>query len=164
MHADLLFVMAEIAAAFAGFSSLVAAIARRDSNDRDQLEFDFRTLRNVLLLSLQAIAYALLPTVIEGQGVSSELSFRLSACVFFLAGGPYLAFTLRQIPNAYSRLSRTVPLSFWINAGAVIIAVGAQAFVGLGLLPIHTYLIALALFLYCAGFGFVRLFVSLRPS
>lgn len=56
MHSDFLFIIAEIAAAFAGFASLVAAISRREDRSSDQERLDFLTLQNVLLLSLLAVA------------------------------------------------------------------------------------------------------------
>lgn len=163
MHDDLLFVMAEIAAAFAGFSSLVAAISRRGNDSADQLEFDFRTLRNVLLLSLQAILFALAPSLVEAQGLSTEAAFRLSGGLLFTAGGAYVLFTLRALPASYRQIGRTVPLSFKANAGVVMAGIALQGASALGLVPTSTYLLAVAAFVYCAGFGFVRLFVSLRP-
>ena len=164
MHDDLLFVMAEIAAAFAGFSSLVAAISRRGDDTPEQVEFDFRTLRNVLLLSLQAILFALVPVLLERQGLSSEAAFRAAAALFAITGAAYVAYTIRSLPAAYREIGRRTPLSFQINAGMLIVGLLSQAASALGLLPIHTYLLALAVFIYCAGFGFVRLFVSHRPA
>ncbi|GEM_PF-5993354 len=174
MHADFLYIVAEIAAAFAGFSSLVAAISRRSedapepisprSEDApEQLEMDFRTLRNVLLLSLQAVLYALLPNLLERQGLTPEVAFRIAGAFLFMAGGAYVLFTIRQLPNAYHQLGRTVPSSFKLNAGLILAGCAMQAASALGLVPIHTYLVSLSFFVYCAGFGFVRLFVSLRP-
>ena len=66
--------------------------------------------------------------------------------------------------DAFSQFGRTVPLSFKLNATLVLLGVTSQGGGALGLLPFHTYLVALSFFLYCAGFGFVRLFVSLRPQ
>ena len=163
MHDDLLFVMAEIAAAFAGFSSLVAAISRRGNESADQIEFDFRTLRNVLLLSLQAILFALAPSLVESQGFSTEMAVRLSGGFVFVVGGAYTLFTIRALPAAYHQVGRTVPLSFKVNSGIVMTAIALQGANALGVVPTNTYLLAVAGFLYCAGFGFVRLFVSLRP-
>jgi len=160
---DLLFVMAEIAAAFAGFASLVAAIARRGDDSSERIEFDFRTLRNVLLLSLQAILYALAPVLLAHQGLSSEVAFRMSGALMFVAGGAYVLFTLNALPSAYTQIGRTVPVSFKLNAAIVMFGILSQGASAVGLVSIQTYLLAIAAFIYCAGFGFVRLFVSLRP-
>jgi hypothetical protein len=159
VHDDLLFVMA----AFAGFASLVAAISRRGDDSPEQVEYDFRTLRNVLLLSLQAILYALAPVLLARQGLSTEFAFRASGVLMFVAGGVYVLFTLSALPAAYGQLGRTVPLSFKLNAGVVIGGILSQGASALGWIPTDTYVLAIAGFLYCAGFGFVRLFVSLRP-
>lgn len=160
---DLLFVMAEIAAAFAGFASLVAAISRRGDDSPQRIEFDFRTLRNVLLLSLQAILYALAPVLLAHQGLSSDVAFRMSSALMFVGGGAYTVFTLKALPSAYLEIGRTVPLSFRLNAVILLAGILCQGASALGLVPTETYLLAIAAFLYCAGFGFVRLFVSLRP-
>ena len=164
MHADLLFIIAEIAAAFAGFASLVAAISRRSSPGPQQDRLDFGTLQNVLLLSLLSVGFALFPNVLERQGLSAAIAWRTSAAAFAIVVGTYVGYVLRTLPAAYRELGRRVPPSFVFNAVLIILGLSVQVLCAAGLVPLATYLLPLSTILYAAGFGFVRLFVSLRPD
>ena len=164
MHADFLFIVAEIAAAFAGFASLVAALSKRGNRSPEQERLDFLTLQNVLLLSLLAVAFALLPNLLERQNLSPAVAWRSSAAAFALGVGSYCAYILRQIPGRYRELRQKVPFSFRLNAGILLLCLVAQGFCAAGAAPLSAYLLGLSALLYNAGFGFVRLFVSLRPQ
>ena len=71
---------------------------------------------------------------------------------------------INTLPRAYRELGRRLPMSFRVNAGLIIVSVVAQALCAFGLLPFGSYLVGLSVLLYAAAFGFVRLFVSLRPA
>ena len=163
MYSDLLFIIAEIAAAFAGFASLVAAISRREGNSYEQEILDFYTLRNVLLLSLLTIAFALVPNLLERQVSTPLVAWRMSAATFVVVVGGYVVFTLGRFPRAYQGVGRTMPLSFWMNAVVLFFGLIGQFFLAAGQAPVSIYLLSLSALIYCAGFGFVRLFTSLRP-
>ena len=164
MHADFLFIIAEIGAAFAGFASLVAAISRRGDRSADQERLDFGTLQNVLLLSLQAIAFALLPNLLERLTGSESTAWRVAATCYAPVIAGYVAYTLGRLPRTYGHVGRQVPATFWLNAALIIATVVIQVLVATASVPAVAYLAGISVLLYCAGFGFVRLFVSLRPT
>jgi hypothetical protein len=164
VHTDFLFIVAEIAAAFAGFASLAAAIATRQEQTLDQARLDFRTLQNVLVLSLLTIAFSLVPSAIARQGIEAPTAWRVCAAAFCVAKASYLAYFLPQILTAYRSLGRRAPISFVANAclaAGSCIVLGACA---AGMLPPSSYLLSLIVLLYLAGFGFIRFFISMGRS
>ena len=164
MHSDFLFIVAEIAAAFVGFSSLVAVISSRTDRTPEREEFDFYTLRNVLLLSLMAIFFALLPNLLERLSADARLAWRISAAIYSGVIGLYIVYTWPLFTRTYRGIGRSVPATFHVNALALFLCAIAQTFAAVDRIAADTYLIGLSVLLYNAGFGFVRLFVSLRPQ
>ena len=81
-EADLLLTVAEIAVAFAGFSSLVSVVARGSTQDPAAASF---YLRFTLEVSLFVVAFSLLPFLPLGYEISRELAWRLSSLVFVLS-------------------------------------------------------------------------------
>jgi hypothetical protein len=162
---DFLFTVAEVAVAFAGFAGLVTVLTQRLA--KTEREFDIVRFRDMLLLSLIAAAFSLLPTLPSAFGASDEATWRLSAVLFLIA---WAGFGLQGL-IAGLRLSRsgTRPFSrplFWSN-----LVIHVPAMIALLLVAIDAplvasvrsavYLAALFAMLYLAGAYFVALFISL---
>jgi hypothetical protein len=162
---DFLSTVAEVAVAFAGFAGLVTVLTQRLA--KTEREFDIVRFRDMLLLSLIAAAFSLLPTLPSAFGASDEATWRLSAVLFLIA---WAGFGLQGL-IAGLRLSRsgTRPFSrplFWSN-----LVIHVPAMIALLLVAIDAplvasvrsavYLAALFAMLYLAGAYFVALFISL---
>ena len=161
MHSDLLFIIAEIGAAFAGFSSLVAAISRRSDDGPERVQLIFKSLHNALMASLIVVAFALLPSIVIRQSVEPEVAWRSSAAACSLLFSLYIASALRRLLGAYRASGEAVPRGFMFNTAASIGCVLIFAACAVGVFPTSSYLVALAGILYCAGVAFLRFFVSM---
>ena len=161
MHTDFLFIVAEIAAAFAGFTTLVAAISRRQDDTPEQGQLAFGTLQNALVLSLFTVAFALIPSVIERQGVTPSVAWRGSATAAAATIAPYIAYVLRSLVSAYRAANQRAPLTFVANMAVGFASLFTFALCAAGTLPTSSYLLALSALLYLAGFAFVRFFVTI---
>ena len=82
-NTDTLLAMAEIAAAFAGFSALVSVLRRRSTKPGEALH-DLLRLRLVIASSVAGVAAALIPVGIAGYGLDPSTTWRLSALVFLV--------------------------------------------------------------------------------
>jgi len=162
---DFLFTIAEVAVAFAGFAGLVTVLARRATESDRAL--DIVRLRDLLLLSLLAVAAALFPKLPVAFGAGEETTWRVAAAFFGVA---WVGFGIQGLWAGW-RLARSGsrpfarPL-FWSNLvvhvpcmlALLLVAVDA-GFVS-GVRP-GVYLAVLFALLYLAGAYFVALFVSL---
>lgn len=161
MHTDLLFIVAEVGAAFAGFATLVAVISDRSGRPLVQVRLNFRLLENALIGSLFAVAFAILPTVVERQAVEPALAWRGSAVACSFAFGGYMAYVVPRLVRSLRAASQPVPLSFFVNtllSGVWVLIFAACA---IGVLPTTSYLIALTGILGSAGIAFLRFFLLL---
>ena len=79
VHTEFLFIVAEVAVAFAGFAGLVVAISGMRDQEPEKARLQFELLRNVLGTSLLAITFALIPPMIADMGASPEATWRGSA-------------------------------------------------------------------------------------
>jgi hypothetical protein len=82
-NTDTLLAMAEIAAAFAGFSALVSVLRRRSAKPGEAIH-DLLRLRLVIASSVAGVAAALIPVGIAGYGLDPSMTWRLSALVFLV--------------------------------------------------------------------------------
>jgi peptidoglycan/LPS O-acetylase OafA/YrhL len=157
----LLFIIAEIGAAFAGFSSLVAGVSRRSGDTPERVRLIFKSLQNALIASLLAVAFALLPSIVVRQSVEPGVAWRASAAACSLILGLYIARALRRLLGAYHDSGESVPRGFIVNTAVSIGCVFIFAACAVGILPTSSYLVALAGILYSAGVAFLRFFVSM---
>lgn len=84
-EAEILFTIAEVAVAFAGFASIVGVLGRRYSSDDPRLD-SFR-LRTMLGASLAVVGSSLFPFLPNTYGASDPLIWRISALVALVAYG-----------------------------------------------------------------------------
>jgi hypothetical protein len=82
--ADFLFVVAEIAVAFAGFASIVAVLGQRSTHDHAAVEAS--RLRGLIEFSLVAVTFSLLPYVAARLSGNHLAAWRVSSGLFFVVG------------------------------------------------------------------------------
>jgi len=161
LHDDLLFIIAEIGAAFAGFATLVAVISGRSGRPAEQVRLHIRMLQNALIGSLLAVAFAILPAVILRQAVEPTIAWRGSAALCSLALGGYMAYVMPRLIRAMRAAGQSVPVAFFVNATVSGVVVLVFAGCAVGTLPTSSYLIALAGLVGSAGAAFLRFFLEL---
>jgi len=82
--ADFLFVVAEIAVAFAGFASIVAVLGQRSTHDHAAVEAS--RLRGLIEFSLVTVTFSLLPYVAARLSDNHLAAWRVSSGLFFVVG------------------------------------------------------------------------------
>ena len=95
VEADFLFTIAEVAAAFAGFSTLVVVVARRSRDTTGRLATT--RLTNMLRLSLLVILFSLVPYLPTYSGLSKIGAWRVSSGLFATLWLAYIAYGLRHM-------------------------------------------------------------------
>ena len=157
-----LFVIAQIAVAFAGFASLVAVIGHRRGHDDPS--WDAARLEGMLRLSLFTGAFALLPFIPYQAGLSQMTTWRLCAGLFAASGVGTMLYTikrLRRVPNI--RIATRWGL-FWMTLSILAQAVLAAASIGWIPKPAAAYLFGLYTYLVITGLIFLRLIKSLSAE
>jgi hypothetical protein len=162
-NADLLLTIAEIAVAFAGFASLVSALSSGRSAKRALAQsILFRTM---VLMSLTVVAFALLPFMTHGFGISPSMAWRLASGLFLLGGSAGLYTGIRYLLNARSAtgpmkgVGRLVA-SIDIPAGVALLLLAANTLGFGGAFVSDSYIAALLLYLFGSGVSFAALLFS----
>lgn len=160
---DYLFLVAELAVAFAGFTAIVSVLdARSDSRKR---ALDVLRLRAMLEASLTTIALALLSSLLLQAGLG-ETAWRWACAIGALAVGVlYVA----QVRRSFTREMKEIPgyslIFARFLAGMGIAGMGgliAGAF-GVGD-PATLYALSATLLLSVAGLQFFRVSISIMGS
>ena len=160
-QADFLFVVAEVAVALSGFAGLVTVISRRSGRSSDEAKLDLQRLRNVLVVSLLAAGFALVPYVAELVAARPASAWRSCAVLFLVASLGTLGPTIRRTIGAYRAADEPVPASAWGAVAAISLSWLLLLLCAAGLFPAATYLAALLALLFVSATSFVRVFVSL---
>ncbi len=153
---DFLFIVAEVAVAFAGFASIVAVLGQRATRDHPRLDA-FR-LRGLLECSLAVAAFSLLPYAIARSTGDEPLAWRLCAATFLVVG-----LLLIWSTGARRRSIEDIPVTAGIRVAILILYLAplpALAAVSLGLAGPGVYLLCLVSYLFAAGVGFFRVLAS----
>ena len=158
---DYLFTIAEVAAAFAGFSTLVVIVAQRLSGIRS--ERGALALVNMLRLSLLVILFALFPYLPNYSGLTDLQAWRVSSALFALG---WLIYLIGGVP--WMLAGRMLPSLTWVNKlnvfvvepGAVV-ALALGAFGTWGAQTGLVYLSCLLIMLYVAGWLFLQQVVAI---
>jgi hypothetical protein len=161
-EAELLFTIAEIAVAFAGFASIVSVLGRRYSKDDPRLD-SFR-IRTMLQASLGAVFSSLFPFLPANFGVSDPLVWRISALVGVVAFGILGAewwLRYRELNRQGLRESAFIPYIFTALELGVFIPLILVIFGSFPQLAFRFYLAALYLLLLESGVFFFRVVTSL---
>jgi len=154
-----LFVIAQIAVAFAGFASLVAVIGHRRGHDDPK--WDAARLEGMLRLSLFTGAFALLPFIPYQAGMPQLTTWRFCAGLFAVSGIGTMLYTikrLRAVPNI--RLVNRWGF-FWMGLSVFAQIVLVLASIGWIPKPAAAYLFGLYTYLVITGLIFLRLIRSL---
>ena len=155
---DVLLTFAEIAVAFAGFSSVVA-IFQKQSADRGA-GFDLFRFWIMLEFSLAALFFALLPFPLHFLGLSAPVVWSCASgalLVFIVAHASFTSYLIRRgeprvvssLTRGLSRAAKTVYLVIVLAQALNLAGVPGRGF---GL-----YLLGLFLLLFGAAVNFVRL-------
>ena len=156
VEADFLFTVAEVAAAFVGFSTLVVVVQQRLTGTRVALVTT--RLMAMLRQSLMAILFCFVPFLPEYAGLSSAAAWRLSSALFcFVWLIYYIGILLSARAQGYHPGSSTVNR---VNVFAVhplaIVALGLGALGLWGDKAGLVYLCCILGILYLCGFLFLQ--------
>lgn len=161
---EILLTIAEVAVAFAGFASLVGILGRRSA--RDDPRILGARMRGMILFSLVAVGFSLVPFILHRYGLAEATVWRLASALFLGALGAIAVWLWRSIRRlnvgSANRHGIGAVLASAIGAGLVILALNV-----LGVAPTlgpALYLTALGLLLFLAGFAFVLILFSFLPT
>ena len=168
LEADLLLTVAEVAVAFAGFASLVGILGQRSARD-DPRVLGAR-MRGMVLFSLLAVFFALLPILLARYGLDDVLVWRTSSALFAFAlasVGVWLIWTVSRLIRLGIRrgpLQRRLIPAVLLTAipGGVVVLLSNALLVP----PDHLaaiYLTALGLDLFLSAFAFSLILFSFLP-
>jgi hypothetical protein len=162
---EVLLTLAEIAVAFAGFSSIVAIF--QQSSDPERGSFDLFRFWVMLEFSLAALFFSLLPLPLGFLGLASGVVWSIAggALIAFVVGHAVLASRLirRRVPAVVSSLTRGLSLAANV-AFSIIILSQVLNLVGVLGRTFAPYLLGLLLLLFGAALNFVRLVWVGNPS
>jgi hypothetical protein len=152
---DSLLTLAEIAVAFAGFSSVVVLFSRRDE---DGLQgFDRIRFRVMLLASLLAAFFAVLPLPLQELGVPHGLIWLICSggLALYLGGGAIGQFRTRHLFTrpAERALSILFQLAAWTAFACLVLNVAGVGFHR----QAGPYVLGVSWLLFQAGWQFYRL-------
>jgi hypothetical protein len=154
-HGDWLRTFAEVAVALAGFAGLLAGIRQRSKRES---RINITRLRTIVETSLSVLAFSLLPTLLNGLGVTEFGAFRISA-VLFLAG--FIPLTVKgfhrfRVASGASalRLSPLLGGTYLVSAMALVAGLGCALGVPTFAVP-TLYLVSLAATLAIGAFNFL---------
>ena len=157
---DLLLTIAEVAVAFAGFASIVSVLGRRSSDTPEYI--NALRMRAMILSSLLAVAFSILPFVLHSYGLTGGMLWRTSSAVLLLASTG-LAYSILSrifaVPATATRRTWIAVVVFATLASTVLTA-GANALGATGTSAAAVYLTSIALLLFLAGFVFSFILIS----
>ncbi len=164
-HGEILFTIAEVAVAFAGFASIVGILGRRSTSSPDDLVA--LRMRIMLLHSLTVVAFSFVPHLIHTYGIEGEVVWRASSGFWLIVSGfvgVSIAVRVRALISASDYRDRTGIVAL----GVFIADTGLSLANVLGLteqIAAAVYLTALALRLFLSGLAFSSVISSfLTPS
>ena len=153
---DFLFIVAQIAATFAGFSTLVVVVSQRLSGTRSRLV----TIRLLLMLRLSIIAimFCLVPFLFERAGSTGQVPWRLSSAFLAAAWLTHCGSTVHTFHRAglLAQLSLLNRINLFAIQPAAIIALGLGVLGIWGRFIAVVYLGAILCMLSICGFLFFQ--------
>ena len=108
-HTDLLTALGEVAAAFVGFSLVVAVLRARPAGSVKEIR-RFYSMRDVAEIGLLVVGGAFLPLIIHAFGTSPQTAWRLASATLFVAGGLSLASSLWRQRRIGRQVVREAPI------------------------------------------------------
>ncbi len=167
VETEILLTIAEVATAFAGFASLVGVLGQQSSR-ADPRVLGTR-MRAMILFSLLAVAFSLLPFILHRYGLAESLVWRLASGLFavgFLTVGVWLRSALKRLGGLDLPSRPVAPfvqgvLLACVITGTVLLAMNT-VLVTPSLLP-AVYLTILGVCLFLSGLPFSLIFFSFLP-
>jgi len=150
-HTDLLSLIAEVSAAFVGFSLVVGLLQPGQANAASRLS----SMQGVAELGLIAAGGAILVLLLNASGVAAEVSWRASSGALALGWAVILYFALRRALRAGGSLWEPQPLVGGALACSGILLLAWNA-ISPGTLSGPLYLVALTLALADSAFLFIQ--------
>ena len=161
---DILLTIAEVAVAFAGFSSLVGILGQRSSLD-DPRVLGVR-MRAMLLSSLLVVAFSILPVVMARYGTTPELLWSSSSLMLLVTVGAFCVWVLLS----FRSLGRPALTRTWVQRLIILPTVFLTLTSLVALLLVNVmlarpaiYLTALLLLLFQSGHTFCHIVFSFLP-
>ena len=163
MNLEFLFTVAQIAVAYAGFSTLIAVIASSNVGNIISSRIYY-----MLLLSLITISFSLVPSVIVAYGVSETIAWRISSTLYAISWMVYWINALRTIPRFFGINSQGMSYlnkfhTYVLHPGSIL----ALIFCGLGFFDETLgaiYATALFITLYMSGYLFYQIVMSFSEA
>ncbi len=163
-ESDVLLTIAEVAIAFAGFSSLVGILGQRSSLD-DPRVLGTR-MRGMLLSSLIVTAFAILPGALGRYAAAPELVWRWSSLGLLAASAMYFVWVLLSFRSlGRAAMTRTRVQRFVILPTVILTLTSLTALLVMNVILARPwiYLTALLLVLFQSGFTFCHIVFSFLP-
>lgn len=153
---DILYTLAELAVALAGFSAIIGVLSSR--KDRADRKVNALRLQVMLETCFMVAAVALFPALLSHLGVDSSMIWRIASAVFLCIAIPF-EFVARNrtkdLPNMTLTKVNVNTVNWGLSIGADLILVAIVINVA-GINSEALYLIALFLQLTLAGILFVQ--------
>ena len=167
VESEILLTIAEVAVAFAGFASLVGVLGQRSSR-ADPRVLGTR-MRAMILFSLLAVAFSLVPFVLYRYELDESSVWRFSSGLFllgFLAVGVWLARAVTRLRGLDLPIRPVAPfigavLFVSVTTGTILLALNT-VFVAPRLMP-AVYLTSLGVCLFLSGLPFSLIVFSFLP-
>ena len=161
VEADFLFTIAEVAAAFAGFSTLVVVVAQRSRDSTSELSTV--RLTNMLRLSLLVILFSLVPYLPTYSGISRVGAWRISSGLFAALWLAYIAYGLRHmvLDGTLRLASRVDKINFFVVETLAVFALAGGALGAWGDQTGLVYLTCLLVMLYISGWLFLEQVINI---
>lgn len=161
---DYLFLICELAVAFAGFTAVVTVL--HISPDERERALLVNRVRQMLELSLVTVAAGLAPGLLMRLGLEGEGVWRIAGAVFVVVG---LVLIRIQGPRGFAARVRAAP-GYNVPISIFLVVLGVVVILGFGLAasgitdPEGAYTLAITLLLGMAGIQFLRASVWVLQS
>jgi hypothetical protein len=160
-HSDTLLTIAEIAVAFAGFSSIVVVFQNRDSGSWEPL--DFIRYRSMLVGSLMTALFTAVPLVVSWLAVPPSLVWRVSSAAMLLWFAVIIVVQFRIRSFFPSRAGQVRWVAFILTSSSAAACLGLNA---LGIAfqgTAEPFMVGITWILFLSGWQFYQL-VALPAS
>ena len=116
----------------------------------------------MILSSLLAVAFSLLPFLLHGYGLTGSVLWRTSSAVLLLASTGLAYSILSRIAAVPATATRRTGIAVVVFAtlASTVLTAGANAFGATGTSAAAVYLTSVALLLFLAGFTFSFILIS----
>jgi hypothetical protein len=161
IHQDFLFTIAEVGAAFAGFSTLISVIGLRSSDAASPTK-----VISMLILSILAVSFALIPNLIPLYELPISQSWRFLCLLYAIIWAAYWVFILIVIRRArfgtnFSGLLLANKINAFLVHPGLILALLAGAADFWGNVADRVYVTAVLVMLLLSAQLFVQIVISL---